>query len=53
MVSWSIFFLVIALLAALFGFSGIAGAAAIIAKLIFGLFLIIFTFSLLFRRRLV
>ncbi len=51
MLSWSIFFLVLALVAALLGFSGIAGAAAGIAKLIFGLFLVIFVVSLLFGRR--
>lgn len=53
MLSWSIFFLVIALVAALFGFTGAAGAAAGIAKLLFGLFLVVFVVSLLFGRRVV
>ena len=51
MLSWSIFFLVLALISALLGFSGIAGAAAGMAQLLFGLFLIIFVVSLLFGRR--
>jgi uncharacterized membrane protein YtjA (UPF0391 family) len=51
MLSWSITFLVIALVAALLGFSGIAGAAAGLAKLLFGLFLVIFIASLFFGRR--
>ncbi|HEY6073064.1 MAG TPA: DUF1328 family protein [Anaerolineales bacterium] len=53
MLSWSIFFLVLALVAALLGFSGIAGAAAGVAQLIFWLFLVIFGVSLLFGRRVV
>lgn len=51
MLSWSIFFLVIALIAALFGFTGAAGAAAGIGKLLFGLFLIVFLASMMFGRR--
>jgi uncharacterized membrane protein YtjA (UPF0391 family) len=39
MLRWAIIFLVIALVAALFGFTGIATAAAGIAKLLFFLFL--------------
>jgi uncharacterized membrane protein YtjA (UPF0391 family) len=38
MLSWSITLLVIALVAALLGFTGIAGAAAGIAKILFGVF---------------
>lgn len=41
MLRWAIIFFVIALLAALFGFGGIAGASAGIAKLLFYGFLII------------
>jgi uncharacterized membrane protein YtjA (UPF0391 family) len=51
MLSWSITFLVIALVAALLGFSSIAGAAAGIAKLLFGVFLVLFVISLFFGRR--
>ena len=39
MLRWAVIFLVIALLAAVFGFTGIASAAAGIAKLLFFLFL--------------
>ena len=51
MLSWSIFFLIIALVAALLGFSSIAGAATGIAKILFGVFLVLFVISLFFGRR--
>jgi uncharacterized membrane protein YtjA (UPF0391 family) len=54
MLYWAVVFLVIALVAALFGFGGIAVAAAGIAKLLFFLFVIIFVVTLimgLMRRR--
>ena len=41
MLRWAVIFLVIALVAALFGFTGIATAAAGIAKFLFVLFLIV------------
>jgi uncharacterized membrane protein YtjA (UPF0391 family) len=41
MIKWALIFLVIALVAALFGFTGIAVAAAGIAKFLFGLFLLL------------
>ena len=47
MLRWAIIFFVIALLAALFGFGGIAGASAGIAKLLFYGFLIIAIIALL------
>jgi len=46
MLSWAATFLVIALLAAVFGFTGIAGAAAGIAQTLFFIFLVIFVISL-------
>ena len=46
MLGWAIGFFIIALLAALFGFGGIAGAAAGIAKLIFFGFLVLAVLSL-------
>jgi uncharacterized membrane protein YtjA (UPF0391 family) len=49
--SWSIFFWFIALAAAFLGFSSIAGAAAGIAKALFGVFLVLFLVSLFFGRR--
>lgn len=51
MLSWSIFFLIIALAAALLGFSSMAGTAAGIAKILFGVFLVLFVISLFFGRR--
>jgi uncharacterized membrane protein YtjA (UPF0391 family) len=53
MLSWSITFLVIALVAAVLGFGGIAGTAAGIAKLLFGVFIVLFLVSLIFGRRVV
>ena len=46
MLKWSIIFLVIALVAALFGFGGIAGTAVGIAKVLFFVFLVLFILSL-------
>lgn len=46
MLRWAIIFFVIALVAALFGFGGIAGASAGIAKLLFYGFLIIAVIAL-------
>jgi len=45
MMSWAITFLVIALVAALFGFGGIAGTAIEAAKIIFFVALILFLVS--------
>jgi len=47
MLGWAVFFLVIALIAALFGFGGIAGTAVGVAKLLFFVFLAIFVISLI------
>lgn len=44
-----IIFLVIALIAALFGFGGIAEGATDIAKIIFYIFLVLLAISLVFR----
>jgi uncharacterized membrane protein YtjA (UPF0391 family) len=46
MLYWAAVFFVIALVAALFGFVGIATAAAGIAKLLFYIFLVIFLVTL-------
>lgn len=50
MLRWTITFLVVALIAALFGFGGIAAGAAGIAKILFFIFLILFVLSLLFGK---
>ena len=51
MLSWSVTFLIIALVAGVLGFGGIAGAAVGIAKILFFFFLILFVVSLIFGRR--
>ena len=53
MLSWSVFFLIIALAAALLGFSSIGGIAAGIAKILFGVFLVLFLVSLFIGQRVV
>jgi uncharacterized membrane protein YtjA (UPF0391 family) len=47
MLRWALGFFIVALLAALLGFSGIAVATAGIAKIIFFVFLVLFLVSLL------
>jgi len=51
MLRYSITFLVIALIAALFGFTGIAVGAAAIAKILFYIFIVLFLVSLIFGGR--
>ncbi len=46
MLNWALVFFIVALLAAIFGFSGIAVSAAGIAKIFFYLFLVLFLISL-------
>ena len=48
MLYWTLVFLVIALIAGLFGFGGIASASAGIAKILFGIFLVLFLLSMIF-----
>jgi uncharacterized membrane protein YtjA (UPF0391 family) len=47
MLKWALIFLVISLIAGAFGFTGIARGAATIAKVLFGLFLILFVIFLI------
>lgn len=47
MLRWSVIFLVLGLVAALFGFTDVAGAAIGIAKILFYVFLGLFLISLL------
>ena len=51
MLGWAVVFLIIALMAAIFGFGGIAAASAGIAKLLFFIFLVLFVISLIFGWR--
>jgi len=48
MLRWSIIFFVIAIIAAIFGFGGIAEGAADIAKVLFFIFLALFVIAILF-----
>jgi uncharacterized membrane protein YtjA (UPF0391 family) len=53
MLQWTVIFLVTAITCAVFGFGGIAGEAASVAKMLFFIFLVIFVLSLIaggFRR---
>ena len=47
MLYWALVFLIIAMIAALFGFGVIASAAAGIAKILFFIFLVVFLASLI------
>ncbi len=47
MLRWSLVFLVVALIAALFGFTGIAASAATIAKVLFYIFIGLFLFAVI------
>jgi uncharacterized membrane protein YtjA (UPF0391 family) len=49
MLGWAIAFLIIALVAALFGFGGIASASAGIAQILFFVFLALFVIALVAR----
>lgn len=51
MLSWSLTFLIIALIAAALGFFAIAGTAASIAQILFVVFLVLFLVSLIGRGR--
>ena len=48
MLGWALTFLIIALIAAAFGFGGIAGAAIGIAKILFFIFVVLFVLALIF-----
>jgi uncharacterized membrane protein YtjA (UPF0391 family) len=54
MLGWALTFFIISIIAAVFGFTGIAGASAYIAKVLLVVFLVLFVVSLivgLMRRR--
>lgn len=50
MLVWSIIFLVVALVAGIFGFGGVASTATGIARVLFFVFLVLFAVSLLTGR---
>ncbi len=47
MLRWTVIFLVVAIVAAIFGFGRIASGAASIAKILFFIFLVLFVLSLI------
>jgi len=51
MLRWTIIFLVIAIIAAIFGFGNIAAGATDIARILFFIFLVLFLLSLIRGRR--
>jgi len=42
MLKWAVVFLIIAIIAGIFGFTGVEAASATIAKVLFGIFLVLF-----------
>jgi uncharacterized membrane protein YtjA (UPF0391 family) len=51
MLRWALLFLIIALVAALFGFVGVEGVAMEAARILFYVFLVLFIVSLILGRR--
>ena len=51
MLSWTLTFIVVALIAGVLGFGTLAGAAATVAKVCFVLFLVLFVISLIRGRK--
>lgn len=51
MLRWTIIFLIIAIIAAIFGFGGIYEAATDIARILFYIFIVLFILSFLFGRK--
>jgi len=51
MLNWAVTFFIIAIFAAVLGFTRIAGSAIDIAKVLFVVFLVLAVFSFLFGRR--
>ncbi|MGC9418914.1 MAG: DUF1328 domain-containing protein [Rhodovulum sp.] len=49
MLQWALIFLLVALVAGVFGFGGIASASAGIAQILFFIFIALFVAALLFR----
>ena len=51
MLKWTIIFIIIAVIAAIFGFGGIYEGAATIAKILFFIFIVLFIISLIMGRK--
>ena len=50
MLRWTVIFLVVAIIAAIFGFGGVDPGAASIAKILFFIFIVLFLLSIIFGR---
>lgn len=50
MLGWAFTFLLVALLAAALGFGGTAGASALVAQILFVIFILLFVVTLILRR---
>jgi uncharacterized membrane protein YtjA (UPF0391 family) len=50
MLRWAVVFLIVAIVAAVFGFGGIAATATDIARILFFVFLVLFVVALIFGR---
>jgi uncharacterized membrane protein YtjA (UPF0391 family) len=46
MLKWSVIFFIVAIIAAIFGFGGVAAGAVSIAKILFFIFVVLFVISL-------
>lgn len=51
MLRWAVLFLVVALIAALFGFTTVAGTSIVAAKILFFVFLVMFVLALIMGKR--
>jgi uncharacterized membrane protein YtjA (UPF0391 family) len=51
MLRWALGFFIVAIIAAIFGFGGIAAGAASIAKILFFLFIVLFLLTVIFGAR--
>ena len=51
MLRWAIVFLIVAIIAGIFGFGNVYAAATDIARILFFIFLVLFIVSLVFGRR--
>lgn len=51
MLKWAAIFLIISIVAAIFGFGGIAEGAAMIAKILFFIFIVLFLIALIIGTR--
>ena len=51
MLRWALLFFIVAIVAAVFGFGGIAAAATDVARVLFYVFIVLFVRALIFGRR--